>query len=63
MTPSSFGILVADIHGSIHILNHAFESTQNWQAHVNGRVTHMIEHKAILVTLGVSDIIYSIPTL
>lgn len=50
---SSAGVLVADIHGSIHLLNRDFESINSWVAHVAGRVTHMIERKGILVTLGV----------
>lgn len=52
--PSSAGVLVADIHGSIHLLNRDFESTNSWVAHVDGRVTHMVERRGILVTLGVS---------
>jgi hypothetical protein len=50
---SSAGVLVADIHGSIHLLNRDFESINSWIAHVGGRVTHMIERRGILVTLGV----------
>ena len=53
MIASSFGVLVADIHGSLHLLNRNFESTNSWVAHVGGRVTHMIERKGILITLGV----------
>jgi len=53
MISSSFGVLVADIHGSLHLLNRNFESTNSWVAHVGGRVTHMIERKGILITLGV----------
>ncbi|KAE9408738.1 hypothetical protein BT96DRAFT_970615 [Gymnopus androsaceus JB14] len=49
---SSAGILVADIHGSIHLLNKDFESINSWIAHTGGRVTHMVEKKGILVTLG-----------
>jgi vacuolar protein sorting-associated protein 11 len=51
--PSSAGVLVADIHGSIHLLNRDFESINSWIAHVGGRVTHMVERRGILVTLGV----------
>ena len=51
--PSSAGVLVADIHGSIHLLNRDFESINSWVAHVGGRVTHMVERRGILVTLGV----------
>ena len=50
---SSAGVLVADIHGSVHILNREFESVLSWVAHVNGRVTHMVERQGILITLGV----------
>ncbi|PFH46708.1 hypothetical protein AMATHDRAFT_7477 [Amanita thiersii Skay4041] len=49
---STLGVLVADIHGSIHLLNQDFESLNSWVAHVGGRVTHMAEQNAILVTLG-----------
>ncbi|KAJ4493796.1 hypothetical protein C8J55DRAFT_499827 [Lentinula edodes] len=52
ITSSSAGILVADIYGSIHLLNKDFESISSWVAHVGGRVTHMVEKKGILVTLG-----------
>lgn len=54
MISSSSGVLVADIHGSIHLLNRDFEPVSSWIAHVGGRVTHMVERKDILVTLGVS---------
>ena len=53
MISSSAGVLVADIHGSIHLLNRDFESINSWIAHVGGRITHMIERRGILVTLGV----------
>ncbi len=53
VSSSSSGVLVADIHGSIHVLNRDFESVNSWVAHVGGRVTHMVERKRILVTLGV----------
>ena len=53
MVSSSAGVLVADIHGSIHLLNRDFESINSWVAHVGGRVTHMAERRGILVTLGV----------
>ena len=46
-------MLVADIHGSVHILDKEFEPTTSWVAHVGGRVTHMAEKQDILVTLGV----------
>jgi hypothetical protein len=50
---SSRGMLVADIHGSVHLLNRDFETVTSWVAHVAGRVTHMAERNGILVTLGV----------
>ena len=53
MTSSSAGLVVADIHGSIHILNQSFVSAASWVAHLGGRVTHMIERKGFLVTIGV----------
>ncbi|KAG6841392.1 hypothetical protein C0991_011556 [Blastosporella zonata] len=56
---SSVGALVADIHGSVHILNREFESISSWIAHVAGRVTHMAERKGVLVTLGVSTVALS----
>ncbi|KAG6844504.1 hypothetical protein H0H87_006329 [Tephrocybe sp. NHM501043] len=56
---SSVGALVADIHGSVHILNREFESISSWIAHVGGRVTHMVERKGVLVTLGEEDSVRS----
>ncbi|KAF9460675.1 hypothetical protein BDZ94DRAFT_1265603 [Collybia nuda] len=56
---SSVGVLVADIHGSVHILNEDFESVMSWIAHTAGRVTHMVERKGILVTLGEEDAVRS----
>ncbi|KIK69043.1 hypothetical protein GYMLUDRAFT_35082 [Collybiopsis luxurians FD-317 M1] len=56
---SSAGVLVADIHGSIHLLNKDFESISSWVAHTGGRVTHMVEKKGILVTLGEENNIHS----
>lgn len=53
VTSSSCGVLVADIHGSVHLLNRDFEPVSSWIAHVAGRVTHMVERKEVLVTLGV----------
>jgi len=50
---SSSGVIVADIHGSVHLLNRDFEPVSSWVAHVDGRVTHMVERKDVLVTLGV----------
>ncbi|KAF9459909.1 hypothetical protein BDZ94DRAFT_983109 [Collybia nuda] len=52
---SSIRVLVADIHGSVHILNEDFESAMSWIANTGGRVTHIVEHKGILVTLGVRE--------
>lgn len=52
--PSSIGLLVADIHGSIHVLDRTFEIQNSWIVHLTGRVTHMIENRGILVALGVS---------
>ena len=50
---STVGVLVADIYGSIHLLSREFVSVASWVAHVGGRVTHMVERRGILVTLGV----------
>ncbi|KAL1745090.1 hypothetical protein HDZ31DRAFT_37166 [Schizophyllum fasciatum] len=52
---STAGVLVADIHGSIHALNEDFESYMSWVAHTGGRVTHMAERKGVLVTFGEED--------
>jgi vacuolar protein sorting-associated protein 11 len=52
---TSSGLLVADTHGSIHVLDKDFEPVRSWVAHVGGRVTHMIERKGVLVTLGEED--------
>ncbi|KAG5725103.1 Vacuolar protein sorting-associated protein 11 like protein [Termitomyces sp. T112] len=56
---SSVGTLVADTHGSVHILNRDFESITSWVAHVGGRVTQMVGRKGVLVTLGEEDAIRS----
>ena len=53
MISSSHGLIVADIHGSLHLLNQAFVSVASWIAHVGGRVTHMVEEMGILVSIGV----------
>jgi vacuolar protein sorting-associated protein 11 len=53
VTSSAYGIVIADMHGSVHILNKEFESISSWVAHVDGRVTHMVERRGYLVTLGV----------
>ena len=63
MISSSAGVLVADSHGSIHLLNRDFESINSWVAHVGGRVTHMVERRDILVTLGVRFIYRDADTL
>ena len=51
---SSAGVLVADIQGSIHVLDKDFEILTSWVAHIGGRVTHMVEREGILITFGVS---------
>lgn len=53
LASSSAGLLLADIHGAIHLLNKTFEAEQSWIAHVSGRVMHMITRKGVLVTIGV----------
>ena len=53
VSSSSVGVLVADIHGSIHILGRDFESVNSWVAHVGGHVTHVAEQNRVLVTIGV----------
>ena len=50
---SAYGIVIADMYGSVHILNKEFEPISSWVAHVGGRVTHMVERRGYLVTLGV----------
>ncbi|KAJ6501655.1 hypothetical protein C8R47DRAFT_1253435 [Mycena vitilis] len=50
--PSSAGVLVADIYGTIHILNREFEAQRTWVAYEGGRVTHMVERRGVLVTVG-----------
>ncbi|KAF8633473.1 hypothetical protein AX15_001433 [Amanita polypyramis BW_CC] len=52
VTSSSVGVLAADIHGSIHLLNRDFESVLSWVAHLGGHVTHMAEQNGVLVTIG-----------
>ncbi|KAN0090676.1 hypothetical protein V8E55_004242 [Tylopilus felleus] len=52
---SSHGLVVADIHGSVHLLNQAFVSVTSWIAHVGGRVTHMAEEMGILISIGDED--------
>ena len=53
MISTSRGPLVADIHGSLYLLNNDFETVKSWIAHTSGRVTHMLEQNGILITLGV----------
>ncbi|KAI9065075.1 hypothetical protein FKP32DRAFT_1675090 [Trametes sanguinea] len=55
IAPSSAGLVVADIHGSVYLVNRDFEIAKSWIAHTGGRVTHMAERKGILVTLGEED--------
>ncbi|TFY77597.1 hypothetical protein EWM64_g6415, partial [Hericium alpestre] len=55
IAPSAFGVIVADIHGSVHVLDKEFEPVSSWVAHVGGRVTHMVERRGILITLGEED--------
>lgn len=52
---TSNGLLLADIQGTVHVLDRDFEPVKSWVAHVGGRVTHMVEQKGILVTLGEED--------
>ncbi|KIJ12896.1 hypothetical protein PAXINDRAFT_117658 [Paxillus involutus ATCC 200175] len=59
MISSSHGLIFADIHGSVHFLNQAFVSVASWIAYIGGRVTHMVERKGILVTIGEEDSIRS----
>ncbi|CAE6394788.1 unnamed protein product [Rhizoctonia solani] len=49
---SSQGVILADIHGTISILDRAFEPVTSWAAYSNGRATHAVERKGILVTIG-----------
>ncbi|KZS98027.1 hypothetical protein SISNIDRAFT_472828 [Sistotremastrum niveocremeum HHB9708] len=49
------GVVVADIHGSLHLLKPDFELLKSWVAHNNGRVTHMLEQDGVLITLGEED--------
>ncbi|KAF8551497.1 hypothetical protein OG21DRAFT_1499077 [Imleria badia] len=55
MISSSHGLVVADIHGSVHLLNQAFVAVASWIAHVGGRVTHMVEEMGILISIGDED--------
>nr|GAT43681.1 predicted protein [Mycena chlorophos] len=49
---SSSGVLVADIYGTVHLVNKSFEPQRTWVAYEGGRVTHMAERRGILVTVG-----------
>ncbi|KAJ7225912.1 hypothetical protein GGX14DRAFT_422961 [Mycena pura] len=49
---SSAGVLLADIYGTVHILNKEFEAQRTWVAYDGGRVTHMVERRGVLVTVG-----------
>ncbi|KAF8725005.1 Zinc-finger, partial [Rhizoctonia solani] len=49
---SSQGVILADIHGNISILDRAFEPVKSWVAYPGGRATHAVERKGILVTVG-----------
>ncbi|KAH8995422.1 hypothetical protein EDB92DRAFT_203974 [Lactarius akahatsu] len=55
ITSSVYGVVAADMHGSVHVLNKEFEPISSWVAHVGGRVTHMVERRRYLVTLGEED--------
>ncbi|KAH9980920.1 hypothetical protein BGW80DRAFT_1267217 [Lactifluus volemus] len=52
---SAYGLIVADMHGSVHVLSKEFEPISSWVAHIGGRVTHMVERRGYLVTLGEED--------
>jgi len=60
VTFSVYGLVVADMHGSVHVLNKEFEPVSSWVAHVGGRVTHMVEKRGYLVTLGVCALLLSL---
>ena len=60
VTSSVYGLVVADMHGSVHVLNKEFEPVSSWVAHVGGRVTHMVEKRGYLVTLGVCVLLLSL---
>ncbi|KAL4242531.1 E3 ubiquitin-protein ligase PEP5 [Abortiporus biennis] len=52
---TTVGVVVADIHGSLFLLDRDFDLAKSWIAHSTGRVTHMVEQNRILVTLGEED--------
>ncbi|KAB5591994.1 Vacuolar protein sorting-associated-like protein [Ceratobasidium theobromae] len=49
---SSHGVVLADIHGAVSILDRSFEPIKSWIAYPSGRTTHAVERKGILVTVG-----------
>ncbi|KAJ3524875.1 hypothetical protein NM688_g8487 [Phlebia brevispora] len=53
---TSLGPLVADIHGSMYLLNNDFETTKSWIAHAGGRVTHMVERNVERITQEESSV-------
>ncbi len=60
ITSSEYGVVAADMYGSVHVLNKEFEPVSSWVAHLGGRVTHMVERRGYLVTLGVSFLTSSV---
>ncbi|KAJ7630509.1 hypothetical protein FB45DRAFT_1150875 [Roridomyces roridus] len=52
---SSAGVLVADIYGTVHLVNRDFQAQRSWIAYEGGRVSHMVERRGILVTVGDED--------
>ncbi|KAG8882014.1 hypothetical protein FRB97_008788 [Tulasnella sp. 331] len=54
---SSVGIIVADVHGSLHLLGGNFVPVHSWVAHQSGRVTHIAEERGILISVGEEDAI------
>jgi hypothetical protein len=56
LTTGQRSLLVADLHGYVHVLSAEFETTRSFVAHEEGRVTHMLYTgiKGIVVTVGVS---------
>jgi hypothetical protein len=58
LTTGQGGLLVADVHGYVHVLSPEFETIRSFTAHEEGRVTHMryTGVKGIVVTLGVRTV-------
>jgi hypothetical protein len=58
LTTGQGSLLVADLHGYVHVLSPEFETVRSFVAHEEGRVTHMryTGIKGIVVTLGVSTV-------